>query len=183
MRKYIVALLVSAFVWFGLAEARAQNTRVVADCAAANMNWSANDLGRPLLLDTTGKLCNSTDVGFPTSATPLTASGTGTTGAVTATLSGAASQTTYICGFSVTLTNPTAATNTSVTLTGVITGTMTFGAPTLAAAATTAQPEKIVQTFYPCIPASAANTSIVVNSPALGAGAPLNTATAWGFRK
>lgn len=180
LRMFLLAL----FALMASAElVRAQNTRVVADCATATMNWTANDLGRPLLLDTAGRLCNATDNGYPSGATPVTGSGTGTTAAVTATLAGVALKTTYICGYSVSQTNPTAATATSITITGSITGTMSFGAPTLAAAATVMHPSPIVQNFFPCIPASAVNTSIVVTSPALGAGATLNTAAAWGYQK
>jgi hypothetical protein len=178
-----IALIAFWFAALFVTPIEAQGTRVVADCAAAAMNWTANDLGRPLLVDTAGRLCNATDNGYPSGSTPLTATGTGTTGAVTATLAGAANVTTYICGFSVSQTNATAAQAGSVTLTGVITATMNFGAPSLAAGAAVSHPEKIVQSFFPCIPSSAVNTSIVVNSPALGAGATLNTAAAWGYRK
>lgn len=183
MKKLLIAFAVALFAILVCAEALAQGTRVVADCQAANMSWTANDLGRPLLVDTSGKLCNANDTGYPTGATPVTGSGSGTTAAVTATLPGVASKTTYICGYSVSQTNPTAATATSITVAGVITATMSFGAPTLAAAATTMHPSPVVQNFFPCIPASAVNTSIVVTSPALGAGATLNTAAAWGYQK
>lgn len=181
MRKLLVAFGFSLFLLLACIES-AFAFRAVTTCPGTTPLWTNNQITVDALVDLNGNLCvNAPD--FPVGATPVTGSGTGTTGAVTATLAGVASKTTYVCGFSVTLTNPTAATNTSVTLTGVITGTMTFGAPTLAAAATVAQPEKVVQNFYPCIPASAANTSIVVNSPALGAGAPLNTAAVWGYQK
>lgn len=184
MRKLLFAFGLSLLGLLASVElSLAQQTRVVADCTSVNMNWTVNDLGRPMLFDTTGKLCNANDTGYPTGATPVTGSGSGTTAAVTATLPGVASKTTYICGYSVSQTNPTAATATSITITGTITATMTFGAPTLAAAATTMHPSPIIQNFFPCIPASAQNTSLVVTSPALGAGATLNTAAAWGYQK
>lgn len=115
--------------------------------------------------------------------TPTTASATGTTAAITATLAAVAGKTTYICGFYFTGTNATAAnTATSVTITGTIGGTMTFGFPTLAAAATVANTIPIDEQFIPCIAASAINTAIVVNGPALGAGSTLVTVSAWGYQ-
>lgn len=114
--------------------------------------------------------------------TPVTASATGTTGATTATLAAVAGKTTYICGFYFSGTNATAANGaTTVTVTGTISGTMTFGFPTLAAAATVPNNIPIEEEFIPCVAASAINTAIVVNGPALGAGSTLTTVTAWGY--
>jgi hypothetical protein len=114
--------------------------------------------------------------------TPITNTAIGTTGAITATLPAVAGKTTYLCGFYYTGTNATAAnTATSVTVTGTIGGTMTFGFPTLAAAATTPNTIPIDEEFLPCIAASAINAPIVVNGPALGAGATQATVTAWGY--
>jgi hypothetical protein len=115
--------------------------------------------------------------------TPVTASATGTTAAITATLAAVAGKTTYICGFYFTGTNATAAnTATSVTITGTITGTMTFGFPTLAAGATIPNSWPVDEQFTPCIAASAINTAIVVNGPALGTGATLTTLSVWGYQ-
>jgi hypothetical protein len=115
--------------------------------------------------------------------TPVTASATGTTGAISAALPAVAGRTTYICGFYYTGTNATAANPaTSVTITGTIGGTMTFGFPTLAAAAAVPNTLPLDEEFLPCIAASAINTAIAVNGPALGAGATLVTATAWGYQ-
>lgn len=114
--------------------------------------------------------------------TPVTATATGTTAAVVATLPAVAGKTTYLCGFYYTGTNATAANAaTSVTVTGVIGGTMTFGFPTLAAAATTPNTIPVDEEFQPCVSASAINTAIVVNGPALGTGATQATVTAWGY--
>ena len=114
--------------------------------------------------------------------TPITASAAGTTAAIAATLPAVAGKTTYLCGFYYTGTNATAAnTATSVTITGTIGGTMTFGFPTLAAAATVPNTIPIDEGFVPCVAASAINTAIVVNGPALGAGATQATVTAWGY--
>ena len=114
--------------------------------------------------------------------TPITASATGTTGAITATLPAAAGKTTYICGFYFFGTNATGAnTGTSVTVTGAITGTMSFGFTTLAGV-TVANSPPINMGFTPCVAASGVNTAIAVNGPALGAGATLVTLSAWGYQ-
>lgn len=114
--------------------------------------------------------------------TPITATATGTTGAVVATLAAVTGKTTYLCGFYYTGTNATAANAaTAVTVTGVIGGTMSFGFPTLAAAATVPNTIPIDEEFIPCVAASAINTAIAVNGPALGAGATQATVTAWGY--
>jgi hypothetical protein len=115
--------------------------------------------------------------------TPVTASATGTTGAITATLPAVSGKTTYICGFQFMGTNATAPnTATNVTITGTISGTLNFGYPTLAAAATVANTPPVGEVFTPCIQASAINSAIVVNGPALGAGATLVTVSAWGYQ-
>ena len=51
-----------------------------------------------------------------------------------------------------------------------------------AAAATVPNTLPIDEEFIPCIAASAINTAIVVNGPALGAGATLTTVSAWGYQ-
>jgi hypothetical protein len=69
-----------------------------------------------------------------------------------------------------------------VTITGTISGTMNFGFPTLAAAATVPNTLPLDEEFIPCIAASAINTAIAVNGPALGTGATLTTLAAWGYQ-
>ncbi len=120
---------------------------------------------------------------YPTGAVAVTGSGTGTVGVVTATLAAASGKTTFICGYSYTGTNATLATVGSVTVTGVITATMSFGFTTLALGITIPDPSPLVQNFYPCIPGSAVNTAIAVNGPALGSGATLATVAAWGYQQ
>lgn len=113
---------------------------------------------------------------------PISASATGSTGAITATLAASAGKTTYLCGVTFTGTNATAANvSTSVTVTGTIGGTMNFGFPTLAAGAAIPNQLPLNVSFNPCIAAAALNTSIVVNGPALGAGSTLTTVAAWGY--
>ena len=171
----IFALLV-ALLWF--MPAQAQQATVVPSCGSVTLGGAQSGL----FVDTKGRLC-SDNPAYPSGSTPVTSSATGTTGAITATLAGVASKTTYICGFYYTGTNATAAnTATNLTITGTISGTLNFGFPTLAAAATVPNPAPMDEEFYPCIPASAANTAVVVNGPALGAGATLVTVTAWGFQ-
>jgi hypothetical protein len=114
---------------------------------------------------------------YPVAAVPYTATATGTTGATTATLTGAASVTTYICGFSIRA-NATAAVTGNATVTGVITATLNFTQWTAPAASGLGITEMI---FAPCIPASAANTSIAVVSAAPGTGGVVSV-TAWGYK-
>lgn len=109
-------------------------------------------------------------VGTLTPGTPLTASATGTTAAIAATLAGVANKTTYITGFVVTANNPTAATNSTVTVAGTVSGSLVYGMNTLAAAATTPQPAPLVVQFEAPVPASATNTAISVTLSALGTG-------------
>ncbi len=58
---------------------------------------------------------------------------------------------------------------------------MSFGFPTLAAAATVPNTIPIDEEFIPCIAASTISAPIAVNGPALGAGATQATVTAWGY--
>lgn len=114
---------------------------------------------------------------YPTGAVPYTATATGTTGATAATLTGAASVTTYICGFSIRA-NATAAANGNAVVSGTITGSLNYTQYTAAVAAGVGVVE---QTYSPCIPASAANTSIAVTSAAPGTGGVVSV-SAWGFK-
>ena len=114
---------------------------------------------------------------YPDGATPYTASATGTTGATTATLTGASSVTTYIWGFSIRA-NATAAATGNATVTGTITGTLNFTQWTAPLASGIGIAEMI---FSPCVPASAANTSIAVVAAAPGSGGVVST-TAWGYK-
>jgi len=119
---------------------------------------------------------------YPTGTTVLNSSSGNVAAAVaTATLTSAASQTAYITGFEVTGAGATAGAVVSVTVTGTIGGTMTY-TYTAATGATVAN-QPLIATFYPPIPASAANTNIVVSCPSLGAGNTNNTVTAHGYRR
>lgn len=113
---------------------------------------------------------------YPSGATPLTISATGTTAATTATLAGTSSKTTYICGFTISA-DATTAVAAAATVTGTISGTLNYiqnvGAATAAGILT--------QNFNPCIPASAQNTGIAIISAAAGIAG--NTAVnGWGYQ-
>lgn len=114
---------------------------------------------------------------YPATAVPYTATATGTTGATTATLAGASSVTTYICGFSIRA-NATAAVTGNATVTGVITATLNFTQWTAPNATGLGVTEMI---FSPCVPASGTNQSIAVVSAAPGTGGVVSV-TAWGYK-
>jgi hypothetical protein len=105
----------------------------------------------------------------------LTASATFTTGASSATLTGGAGRWTYLCGFTVTSAGTTTPTSGTVTVTGTVTATMNFTYVYVSSG------QGILGIAFPgCISSSAINTSIVVNTPAGGAGTT-GSVTAWGY--
>lgn len=114
---------------------------------------------------------------YPDTATPYTASATGTTGATAATLAGAASVTTYICGFSIRA-NATAAVTGNAVVSGTISGSLNFTQWTAPTASGLGITEMV---FMPCVPASGTNTSIVVTSAAPGTGGVVSV-SAWGYK-
>jgi len=114
---------------------------------------------------------------YPLGAVIYTNSATGTTGATVATLAGAASVTTYICGFAIRA-NATAAATGNAVVSGTISGSMNFTQWTAPLASGIGTIEK---DFFPCIPASAVNTSIVVTSAAPGSGGVISV-SAWGYK-
>lgn len=93
-----------------------------------------------------------------------------------ATLAAVAGQTNYITGFSVTTQGGASAAAGAVTVTGVKGGTLTFE---VGAAAN--NPVAFVHTFPQPLPASAVNTAIVVNVPALGATTGAAACTIYGY--
>ena len=111
--------------------------------------------------------------------TPITASSTGAAAALTETLGGVASKTTYITGFEVTGGGATAASVITVTVTGTVSGTLNYNIVVPAGVTTSITP--LVVEFTIPIPASALNTSIVVNVPSFGAGNTNAAAVAHGF--
>ena len=118
---------------------------------------------------------------YPLGATAINAASGNVAAAVaTATLAAAASKTTYIAGFSITSSGSTAAAVVSATVTNLITATATFTYTTVAGA--TLANQSLVVTFDPPIPANAANTTIPVSLPSLGAGNTNATVNAWGYQ-
>ena len=105
---------------------------------------------------------------------------TGTTAGATATLPAAVGKLTYICGFSASAGSATTAITISATLTALATMVYTLGAPVTAVGTTG---PTIFQTFTPCLPASAPNTSITVAMGALGTGGVGQTVQAWGYQR
>lgn len=103
---------------------------------------------------------------YPSGATAISATATGTTAATTATLAAAANKTTYICGLSIRA-NATAAATGNATVTGTVTATLNYTQWTAPAASGIGIIER---TFTPCLPASAVNTAIAVISAAPGVG-------------
>lgn len=114
---------------------------------------------------------------YPVGSVPYTNSATGTTAGAAATLAGAASVTTYLCGFSVRA-NATAVATVNTVVSGTISGSLNF---TEWVAPNTSGLGIAEMIFNPCIPASAANTSIVVTGGAPGTGG-VNSTTAWGYK-
>lgn len=117
--------------------------------------------------------------GFPSAATPITATATGTTTAI-ATLAAAAGKTTYLCGIQATYTGATTAGAGTVIATNTITGALNYVASQVAS--TTNNQFPTIITFSPCIPASAVNTTIPV-AATLGAGTTNTAVTLNGFQQ
>lgn len=115
---------------------------------------------------------------YPSGATPITATATGTTNATTATLAGVSAKTTFLCGFSIRA-NATAAATGNATVTGIITGTLNFTQWTAPLASGIGLVEPLIGSA--CVPASAVNTGIAVVSAAPGAGGVVSV-TAWGYQ-
>lgn len=143
--------------------------------------WAPDGSQYVTLTDGSGNTTGSSSGGVPIGATQLSASsGNVAAGTAAATLAGAASQTTYITGFSLTSTGSTAATVVNGTITGLLGGTQTYTYASVAGATLPNSP--LVVNFSPALPASAVNTSIVVSFPTLGAGNTNTTVNAYGYR-
>jgi hypothetical protein len=119
---------------------------------------------------------SASGTGYPNNSTPITASATGTTGAISATLPGVAGKVTFICGFTFTSGGTTTALVTTATITGTIGGTLSY-----IYVFTTGSQGLFGIAFPVCIPASAMNTAIVVNQPAGGTGT-VGAVSAWGYQ-
>jgi len=108
------------------------------------------------------------------------ASGNVANAAAVATLDSDAAKTTYIAGFSLTAAGATTALPVIATVAGLLGGTMSFIFVFPAGVRIGAQPYTVA--FDPPLPASAADTDIVVTLPAGGAGNTHASANAWGYK-
>jgi hypothetical protein len=124
------------------------------------------------------------NAGYPPGSTPISAvfSGADTTTA-TATLTGAAGQFTYICGFTLSGQGATAATTVSPAVTGLTnTLTVTGGFTFVVSAAAFDVPVSYTFPVGTCQPSSAVNTNIVVTLPGAAGNTQANI-YAWGYRQ
>lgn len=113
---------------------------------------------------------------YPPGATPVIASNTGTTTALTVNLNGQAGLKTYVCGFDIRAVATAAAVG-NATLANVMGGNLNFTQFT----ATTSGPlVPLQENFSPCLPSSNTNTTIGVNAAAAGAGGVVSVAV-WGY--
>jgi len=182
-RLWLVLVLL---LCLGPARAQQQNqpTQIVGTLCAFNSAPTTLTTGFPgwVQCDSLGRLILSPGAagaaGFPTGATPVTNSATGTTTA-TATLPAAAGKTTYLCGFQATYSGATAAGNGTIQATNTISGSLNYVAAQVAIANNNQVPT--IVTFSPCVPASAVNTTIPV-AATLGAGTTNTAVTANGFQ-
>lgn len=113
--------------------------------------------------------------------TPISASsGNVANAAAVATLAAAAGKTTYITGFEATAAGATLGLPVIVTVAGLLGGTLSYTFAFVAGALLASTP--LIVPYPQPLPASAANTAIVVTLPAGGAGATNATVTAHGFQ-
>lgn len=119
---------------------------------------------------------------YPVSSTVVTSSSVNqANAAAVATLAAATGKTTYITGFEVTGTGATAGLPVTVTVTGVLGGTLNY---TYAAAVGALVGNTPLVIGFPIpLPSSAVNTAIVVTVPALGVGNTNSTAVAHGYQQ
>jgi hypothetical protein len=118
---------------------------------------------------------------YPEGSTALVAgSGNVAAAEASATLTPSATTTAYVSGFEVTGAGATSAAVVTVTVAGLLGGTRHYTYTFPAGATVACTP--LVVAFNPPLPASAANTAIVVTCPSGGAGNTNNTVVAHGFQ-
>lgn len=118
--------------------------------------------------------------GYPPNSTPVIArSGNVAAAAANSTLPAVVGKTNYLSGFQVVGAGATAASVILVTIVGILGGTLTY--PLVIPAGVTTSIVPLSVNFYPAIPASAANTAIVVTVPSFGAGNTNAASVATGF--
>lgn len=116
---------------------------------------------------------------YPAGATPVAQSTTTTNANSVATLPAAVGKTTYVTHISISGLAPTAATGVGHNLAGVLGGSISYyvGLPALPG-----HVPVLDISFNPPLPASAANTAIVLTANAFGAGSAAQNATIQGFQ-
>lgn len=135
----------------------------------------------PLNVDANGSLVVAL-AGEATTNKPIAASsGNVANAAASAGLVGVAGVTNYIAGLSITGAGATAASVVTATVTGLAAGPLSFTVPVPAGVDAAVAP--LLISFNPPLPASAADTKIAVNLPALGAGNTNAAVSAWGFQQ
>jgi len=118
---------------------------------------------------------------YPAGSTPVIASSGNVANAVAAaTMPATALVTNYITGFEITGTGATAGLPVTVTITGILGGTISYTYDFSGSAITANNSLQVVYT--PALPASAVNTAIVVSCPAGGVGNTNNTVVVHGYR-
>jgi hypothetical protein len=117
---------------------------------------------------------------YPVGSTALIAkSGNVANGSAAATLTGTATTTVYITGFEITGSGATTGLPVTVTVAGLLGGTIQYTYVFVAGVLLPNTP--LLARFQPPLPAAAVNTAIVVTCPASGAGGTNNTVVAHGF--
>ena len=128
-----------------------------------------------------GSFCNAQPNGayptFPQGSAPVTISTTGTVGAISVVLPGAVNRLTSLCGFVITSGGTTTAVVGVATVTGVVSGTMSFEYVAVSSG------QGLLGVAFPqCLPAATASAGISVTSPAGGTGT-VGAVTAWGYQQ
>lgn len=119
--------------------------------------------------------------GLPQAAVQVeNSSGNVANSAAVATMAADATRTNYITGFEVTASGSTAGLPVSVTVAGILGGSLTYTFTFPAGVLVAAQP--LTVEFPEAIPASAINTAITVTCPAGGAGNTNTTVNVHGFK-
>jgi len=117
---------------------------------------------------------------YPRGSTPVAISSGNVAAAIaSAALPAVAGKTNYITGFQITGAGATAGLPVSVTVTGILGGTLTYTYAAAVGVLVANAPLNIK--FDPPLPASAVNTAITVSCPSLGVGNTNNTANIQGF--
>lgn len=111
---------------------------------------------------------------YPAGSSAITAVGTGTTGAVSATLAASSTLHTYICGADISAIGGTATIG-PITVTNLMGSTFTYQF------ASSASGNTLALRFSPCVPTSGTNTSIVITTTADGTASGVDV-NAWGYQ-